>query len=357
MKRAHRLAATALTLTLTLPTAARADEASERAASDLLEKRMKTERPEDLVILESVKGKDIVVVAGSMDHIEQVLTAARIRHTLVQPEQVGDLDLNADQIVMVNCPGHIPARGIQKIQRFVRAGGLLYTTDWALLNLVQVAFPGTIAHNGASTGNEVTPVQIVHKHDDLMSNMLLRANAEPQWWLEGGSYPIKILDSKKVEVLATSAEMKKRYGAAPVVVRFRWDDGEVIHVVSHFYRQMQTSGPAVAAKDAVDKVEGLTAEQKASFKATAGASTRIGDVESSYAFQQMTSNIVVSKSKRNAELDKDYAWTPKQPVAIGDRTAAKGDRLKVLDRKGGRVKVRDDRGNETEIDAAALEAR
>src|SRR2546430_2164390 len=94
-----------------------ADENSEKAASELLEKRMETQRPEDLIILKSVQGKDIVVVRGSMDHIEQVLTAARIRHTVINPEDVAQADLKGDQIVMVNCPGHIPPPGIKRIEK------------------------------------------------------------------------------------------------------------------------------------------------------------------------------------------------------------------------------------------------
>lgn len=346
------------TLLATLPSVALADEASERAAARLLQDRMQQQKPEDLAILNSVKGKEIVVVRGSMDHIEQVLDAAHIRYTIINPEQVADADLNADQIVMVNCPGNIPMRGVTRIERFVRAGGLLYTTDWSLLNLVQKAFPGTIAHNGGSTGSHVTPVVIAKAHDDLMSNMLLTRGTKPQWWLEGGSYPIKILDKQKVEVLARSPEMGRQYGSAPVVVRFRWDDGEVIHVVSHFYRQVETHGPAVAAKDAVDGVEGLSSEQKQAFKDSGlGAGTKMGDVESSYAFQQMTANIVTGKSKRNVELDKSYGAQTNAPVSIAGRAAPKGARVKVLETRGDRVRVRDDRGNEAELPAAALEAR
>ncbi len=344
-------------LTLGLASTAYAGEADEKAAAQILDQRMKTQRPDDYVILKSVEGKDVVVVAGSMDHIEQVLTAAHIRHTLVQPAQVAGLDLNANQILMINCPGIIPQPGLRRIEKFVRAGGLLYTTDWSLVNVVQKIFPGTIAHNGVGTGDHVTPVQVDQKHDDLMSNMLLKAGHEPQWWLEGGSYPIKILDPKKVEVLASSAEMKKQYGAAPVVVRFKWDDGEVIHVVSHFYRQVQTQGPAIAAKDAIDGVEGMSKADKEAFKKGEGANAKFGDVASSYAFQQMTSNLVVEKQKANKDLDKSYAYTPSAPVVIDGRRASKGDRIKVLERKAGKVRARDDRGNEAWLDEAVLEAR
>jgi hypothetical protein len=348
-----------LTLTLTCAAAptAWAGEASERAAAQVLEQTMANQSPQDLALLRAVQGRDIVVVRGSMDHIEEVLAAARIRHTVIEPEQVAAADLNANQVVMVNCPGHMPQAGLQRLEKFVRAGGLLYTTDWALLNVVQKAFPKTIAHTGGSTGNHVTPVRVLHQHDDLMSNMLLTGAAEPQWWLEGGSYPIQILDRQRVEVLAASDQMGKQYGAAPVVVRFRWDDGEVIHVVSHFYRQMDTRGPRVAAKDAIDEVKSLSAAQKDAIKSSKSGEVNMGDLESSYAFQRMTSNLIVTKQKKNAELDKQYTATPAAAVTLEGRKVEKGGRLKVLARDGDKVRVRDDRGNEGEVPADALEAR
>lgn len=353
-----------------LPGAARADALSESAAADLLHKRLRSESPQDAALLDAVKGKDIVVVAGSMDHIESVLAAARIRFTLITPAQVASRALTNDQIVMVNCPGTMPAAGVQRIRNFVRAGGLLYTTDWALLNLVQKAFPNTIAHNGRSSGNEVVPVIVDKQGDNLMSRMLLTGRHEPQWWLEGGSYPIRILDAKRVEVLAHSDVMGQRYGASPVVVRFRWDDGQVIHVVSHFVRQLATQGAAVAAGKAVDSIPGLSTKDKEEFKQSAGAAASLGDVASSYAFQKMTSNLVIEKQKRNQELDRAYGMTvstplPLAPAASGPAAegaapppvVAAGARLKVLRRAGDRVQVRDDQGNEGFLDAAALQAR
>jgi hypothetical protein len=258
---------------------------------------------------------------------------------------------------MVNCPGNMPQAGLRRVEKFVRAGGLLYTTDWALLNVIQKAFPKTIAHNGQSTGNEVTQVHVHAKHDDMMSNVLLRKDQDPQWWLEGGSYPIKILDRQRVEVLASSAEMGKKYGAAPVVVRFKWDDGEVIHVVSHFYRQMDAQGPVVASAKAIDSIEGLSAEDKAEFKANApAAAAPIANVESSYAFQRMTSNLITSKAQKNEGWKKDYGYTAKGEVEVDGRKVKKGDRLKVLSRSGAKVRVRDDQGNEAELQADSIQA-
>lgn len=344
--------------------AARADEKSEKAAADLLHKRLQNERPQDKALLDAVKGREVVVVRGSMDHIEEVLRAARIPHTVIDPGQVAAAELTNSMVLMVNCPGVMPDGGLKRVERFVRAGGLLYTTDWALANVVQKAFPNTIAHNGASTGDEVVPVLVDEKADNLMSQMLLTKSDEPQWWLEGGSYPIKILDPKKVKVLAHSNVMGKRYGASPVVVRFPYEDGQVIHVVSHFVRQAATQGQKVAAKDA--NLEGLTEAQAKDFKANAAAGASLGDVSSSYAFQRMTTNLLVGKQRDNAELRKSYNLAPAAPVVLkaapkpdskGVGTSAAGTGMKVLERKDDQVKVRDEQGNEGWVDSQALKAR
>ncbi|MFZ5472016.1 MAG: SH3 domain-containing protein [Myxococcota bacterium] len=353
----------AATLAATLSFTAFADEKSERAAADLLHKRLQHENPQDKALLDAVKGKDIVVVRGSMDQIEDVLRAARIQHTVIDPERVARYPLSSSMILMVNCPGDMPEASLRRIEKFVRAGGLLYTTDWALANVVQRLFPKTIVHNGGSTGDEVVPVRIDQQNDNLMSRMLLRKGTDPQWWLEGGSYPIKILDSKRVEVLASSATMGKRYGATPVVVRFRHEDGEVIHVVSHFYRQLSTQGPAVAAKDA--QIDGLSKSDAEDFRKSEAAEAKLGDVESSYAFQRMTSNLVTTKQKRNVELQEIYNQTVRAPAALRGAPSAsaapvvdarKGTRMKVLTRQGDQVKVRDEFGNEGWVAADDLVA-
>ena len=305
-------------------TPAFADSKSEAAAADLLHRRLQNESPEDAALLRSVHGKLVVVVRGSMDQIENVLRAARIEHTLIAPQEVAGLK-----------------------------------------NVIEKAFPGTIAHNGRSTSDELVPVTIDHQGDNLMSRMLLRKSARPQWWLEGSSYPIKILDKKRVEVLAHSDEMRIRYGAAPVVVRFRWEDGEVIHVVSHFYRQLDARGPQIAAATAVQSYEGLSAKDKKELAQTPAMAGAAADVESSYAFQRMTANLVAGKQRTNKSLEKKYGQTVKGSVQLraapaldapSIATERHGVRMRVLEKKGDQVKVRDEEGNEGWMPADAAVA-
>ena len=177
----------------------RADEGSERATAELLARRLKNENPDDLKLLGGVQEKDVVVVSGSYDHIADVLKQAKIRHRVIPPIAVAEADLRGNMIVMVDCPGNIGPKGLAKLEKFVRAGGLLYTTDWALKNVIEKAFPGTVKHNGQSTGDHVVPVAIDESADNMMSRVLLREGSKPQWWLVGGSYPITILDPKRLE--------------------------------------------------------------------------------------------------------------------------------------------------------------
>jgi hypothetical protein len=60
---------------------------------------------------------------------------------------------------------------------------------------------------------------------------------DPLWWLEGSSYPIRVLAPETVSVLIASRELEARHGEAPVAVSFPAGQGEVLHMISHYYLQ------------------------------------------------------------------------------------------------------------------------
>ena len=79
---------------------------------------------------------------------------------------------------------------------------------------------------------------------------MLDGQDDPQWWLEGSSYPITVVDAERVQVLITSRELGEKYGEAPVAVWFRWGEGDVFHMISHYYLQrteLRTARHASAA--------------------------------------------------------------------------------------------------------------
>ena len=126
---------------------------------------------EDVKILESVKDNDIVCIRGTYDHIHLVLEAIGIPFAHIDPTALLKMNLQPEQTVYVNCPSSFPKESALKLEKFVREGGQLITTDWALKHVLEVAFPGTVKFGGRSTGDEVVAVEIVDKEDEVLKGV------------------------------------------------------------------------------------------------------------------------------------------------------------------------------------------
>lgn len=339
-----------------------------RAAATVVKERMAKERPEDAKVLQAVEAADIVVVRGQYDRVEDVLRNLGIKHTVVNPHQVGSLNLNAKQLLVVDCPGNIPREGIEKIRKFVNAGGYLYTTDWALTNVVQQAFPGYVKFSGRATDNDVVEVEVKQADHNLLKHLTL-ARENPKWWLEASSYPIKVLDPQKVDVLITSKEMGKKYGEAPIAVHFRYGDGQVLHMASHFVLQQgqaRTVAEKKKAKNYLAEDSDLKPETKEALEGKVEFSDEVvaGDLGSAYSAQQVTSNIVIERKKDQSRIDGLYSKSlkapasarpsPTTPAAQPVPQLGAGTRVKELERQGEQVKVRTMEGEEAWVPASSL---
>lgn len=156
-----------------------------------------------------------------------------------------------DFIVIGCSAGDLPQK--EKLAAYVKNGGWILTTDWALETIVTPVFPGTIYFNKDEmqiTADTVVPCQIVQPMHpfligvvDSLANIKDESDIETQgtpdfsWWLEGQSYPIRILDPSRVEVLIESKSIKENWGEAPVFVYFKWGKGVVLHFISHAHLQ------------------------------------------------------------------------------------------------------------------------
>ena len=195
--------------------------------------RMAREAPLDAEALAAVVASDIVVVSGCYDHVERVLQALEVPYQTVQPGSLARVDLRPEQLLVVNCPGELTPAEIIKVRDFVAAGGSLFTTDWALRNVIEPAFPGLVEYNDRSTGDDVVGIEVVDSDSPYLQGVLDGAD-DPQWWLEGSSYPIRVLDPERVRVLIRSGELGEKYGECAVAVVFEFGKGEVFHMISHY---------------------------------------------------------------------------------------------------------------------------
>jgi len=132
-------------------------------AGRILRERLAQERPEDHSLLEDVRPSEVVIVHGEYDHIHRVLDATEVPYLQVAPETLSGADWASMEVLFVNCPGNLPASALRKIGPWVRNGGVLVTTDWALKHVLEPVFPGRVRHNGGQTTDCVVRVNLCSK--------------------------------------------------------------------------------------------------------------------------------------------------------------------------------------------------
>ena len=193
-------------------------------ASKLLLSRMSTEKRNALGAL---KATDILIVPDIYDRVEQVLDVMGIPYTVAGNNARG---IGAAKFVIVNCPGNWLGNKTKQIRRFVKNGGFLITTDWAVKPLQEI-FPEKIRWNGATTGDECVALD-----ESATTTEDHRADGPaPVWWLEGSSYPFTV--SPEVAVLLKSSELFRKYGSGTVAASWLFGEGKVVHMISHYYLQ------------------------------------------------------------------------------------------------------------------------
>jgi hypothetical protein len=193
--------------------------------------------------LRSLERSEVLAVEGSYDHVESVLDLIGLRHERVSVKRLTRTKLDERKVLLVNCSSEAPSEGsLERIRRFVKNGGYLLTTDWAIENVVRRAFPGYLEPVKKGGRNVITPDEVVlisavlkMKRHFLLAGTAFSGGAK--WWLEESSYPFKVLKPDEVEVLIESDDLERRYGARAVAATFRYGKGRVFHMLGHFYQK------------------------------------------------------------------------------------------------------------------------
>jgi len=273
-----------------------------RIARELLWDRLDDTSPGTTEILRQVHQADLIVVPGQYDHIEDVLESAGMPFSVLTPAGLERAKLRPDQIVFVNCPGLISSKAVRKLQQFVHDGGFLFSTDWALKHVLQPAFPGLVEYNERPTGDEVVRIEVLDREDGFLQS-ILDSEDDPLWWLEGSSYPIRILKPDKVKVLIRSKEIQERHGESPVFISFEYGKGVVYHMISHFYLQRSETRTARQAKPSTEYVMSKGVEEAAlwKYKELGAEEITTSQLQSALASQSTIVGIVLLKKARDRD--------------------------------------------------------
>ena len=274
-----------------------------KVAQEMLKDRLKDVDESMAKEFDEINESDIVIVRGEYDYIEQVFSGIGLKHKTIDAGRLGSIELNPEQIVFINCPGNVGPRGLRKLVTFVENGGFLFTTDWALKHIIEPGFPGYIKYNGRSTADEVVRVEILSEEDPFLKS-LIGENDDPQWWLEGSSYPIQVLDRDKVEVMVKSKDIKQRYNDSAVFVSFDHGQGKIYHMISHFYLQRaETRTERHKNKGSDYLTEKLVMDDmRASKYKTMGADdANLAEVEAAYSSSSLMNKVLWDKKRRVKE--------------------------------------------------------
>ncbi len=258
------------------------------------------ERPRDHRYVTSRKEGDIVVVQGTYDKVENVLDHLGIKYRTVTPQGLKDLTLDPAQIIVFNCThtdragriamkgmleglpkglapeGAIPEGGmvfpggavdpcllhdlgddqIKRIRDFVVRGGFVFSSDWELGNVLARAFPEYLGVAGFASEDEVS-IQPAKEH---AGHELLRGVFDDnpyrkrvlRWKIDEASFLIDV-KSPLVEPLVWSKELDGKYARKGLVAcvfsptaRGTGSGGSVLHVLSHFEKQLAEDGDGYA---------------------------------------------------------------------------------------------------------------
>lgn len=264
-----------------------------RAGARIARERIARDDPRAEAALRAVEAADVVVVPGCYDRVEQVLDALALPFTALPAAALARASLRPEQLLVLNCPGQLDAAALERVRDFVAAGGSLFTTDWALRHVIEPAFPGTIAWTGRETGDDVVGIEVRERENPFLRGVL-DEGGDPQWWLERSSHPIRVLDPERVRVLIASRELGERYGEPAVAVIFRHGEGEVFHMISHYYLQRTELRSARHAQPA----SAFAAEQGVSLSGDElrqMAGLTLSDVESAASSARLFANVLHAK--------------------------------------------------------------
>ena len=277
-----------------------------RVAQEMIKDKLKDVDEDMAAEFEELGQSEVIVSKGVHDYIEQVFNGIGLKHNLINPQQFEKIDLDPDKIIFINCPGNVTSKGLRNLVTFVEKGGFLFTTDWALRHVIEPGFPGYIKYNNRPTSDEVVRVDILAEEDPFLQS-LIGPNDDPQWWLEGSSYPIEILNHKEVDILIKSKEIEKKYGESAVFVTFDYGKGKIYHMISHFYLQRAETRTARHAKSGAEYAnEKLNMDEyrEEKFKNMGIDDANLSDVEAAYTSSSMMNKILWDKRKM-AEMERE----------------------------------------------------
>jgi HEAT repeat protein len=181
-------------------------------------------------------GVDVLVLQSRGDHIENVLDELGVTHRRTSSGQLNGAGLHPTGVFVANCSGEITKDERERLRWFVRAGGALFGSCWALRETIQDLEPGLL--RAADTRGEVVGEAAAYPADAGGRQLegIFTNDTRPLFHLEG-AHLVEVLDPEEVEVLIDSPQVGQAYGCANLAAWFALGHGVVLDSANHFEGQ------------------------------------------------------------------------------------------------------------------------
>jgi len=192
------------------------------------------------------RGLDVVVVPGRGDHIEAVLERLGIVHRKVRAGELASAGLHPGAILLVGCTGEIAPEDVPVVRWFVRSGGALFTSCWALTYTVEPSFPAIVTRfpSPGEVLDDVFARPTAAAEDSAYLTGVFDGGVQPFYRLVG-AHLIQVVDPERAEVLLDSPAAAARHGSGDLAAWFRVGHGVVLDTANHFEEQGFSAAPGL----------------------------------------------------------------------------------------------------------------
>ncbi|MGQ0615317.1 MAG: HEAT repeat domain-containing protein [Planctomycetaceae bacterium] len=185
---------------------------------------------------------DLVVLQtrGGGDEIQNLLTKLEIKHRMTRQSAVDQAALHPHALFVANCPGEIVSKDVERLDWFVRAGGYLFSSCWALSHTLLKAYPD-LPIAKLTTRQQVIDSVVAESQptEGPFLDGVFDGLARPLYELEG-AHLIEVRDKERFEILIDSAECATRWGEGNLAGWCTLGHGVLLDSANHFEAQGMT---------------------------------------------------------------------------------------------------------------------
>lgn len=178
-------------------------------------------------------GLDVVVFTSRGDHIEQLLERLKIQYRTTEKAHVRAAGVHPEAIFVSNCTGELEPEDVEPLAWFVRTGGSLFGSCWALTETIARIHPGVMRK--FQTQRDVLDDVRARpcKPDSPLLTGVFPPSVVPIYHLEG-AHLIEVLDPDRCEVLIDSPDAAERHGCGNLAAWFFSGHGVMFNSANHF---------------------------------------------------------------------------------------------------------------------------